>query len=339
MSLFNKLDQVIKDFHKQKNLNDANFVSIFRTHLTATIEGSRIQIKETHKNNLIKGINILVDVLERMHWESIMDILKASNLIQIMDDDLRRLLEGYASNTEEFDISDKLFYTLVNIHFERLPLMYNKDILTNYDRFIKMLNVIEDNISTLERLILNHQDYFIRALKDYPHLWDPSKMNFICTINDEKIFDIILDNIPYYEDIYLYANRRSNIPRLAGFVNKISNCHRLILDISLLIIPNNNNHKYLGVLSNSRYDEMKLKLHYSLDDLKDHQKQCLMLIVINNFDMIKQAKNYMLQHKHAGEHKHVREHAEILWKFNFKRMFTYRSNMDIISITEVSSYS
>lgn len=336
MSWYYRLGEVVKELNKDNNKKDATCVGTFKAHLIALSKRSKgmkkCNTKITNKDNLIRGITILVDFLNRIHWVDIMELLKSSDLINLVNDDLRKLLDGYASNNEEFDISDVLFKRLCKCFYGDFIKNYNKDLITSYERFEMILTV--GNSTTFEKIALEHQDYLIKSLNENPNIWIREGWDCMRDIKNEIVLDLVYDNIPYNENVYAYINEKRTIyekPYLAGFINKITHRNKIVLSINSFTSYYEN--VFTGMLSNYTYDNIYAVIFYAERDKKQSQKRCLMKTLIkDSFRMItRNAKNYVSQHQH--------EYAEKVWKLNFMRMFTYRTNLDIISIAEIVDYN
>lgn len=326
MSWYSRLGAIIKELNKE----DAICVGTFKAHLIAISKGlEKCNTKITNKDNLIRGITILIDFLDRTYWVDIMELLKSSDLINLIDDDLRKLLDGYASNTEEFDISDTLFKRLYEINYSKFVEYYNKDLITSYDRFEIICGMT--NVILFEKISLEHQDYVIKSLNENPGKWICNGWDRMRNIENKRVLDLVYDNIPYDENVYAYINKKYTLykkPHLAGFINKITHRNKLTLPLD-----NISYHKYsfTGMLSNYTYNNIYPEILYLDRDKKQSSKRRLMKILIkDSFCLItRNAKNYVSQHLSQ------RAYVEKVWKLNFMRMFTYRTNLDIISVTKV----
>lgn len=266
----------------------------------------------------------------------IMKILKPSDFVtNDVNTKLFRMLNGYALDTDE------LFNRLFKIYNNRLIYKYKKDIITNYDRFTTILTI--NNAKLLEKILLDHQEYFVKSLKENPTIWVASKWYVMLILTNEKVIDIILNNISYNKEIHLYATKNSHQiyqSCIGSFVTEVS--HKRKLNLDLYYVDSIYKNGYISALSNYTYSKIKVEIgRLSDEETKHRNKKHLMHILIKDFCLIKQAKNYvppLSRHMHVEKHIHAPQHSRVekLWKLNFKRMFTYRTNMDIIYSTEVT---
>lgn len=66
MGLFEKLEYVIEELYEKRKISDAKYVSMFRNYLACV--GCSFKKPIYNEDNLIKGITILSDILERSWW-------------------------------------------------------------------------------------------------------------------------------------------------------------------------------------------------------------------------------------------------------------------------------
>lgn len=268
-------------------------------------------------SSLIRAIEILFDNLEIRHWPRILKSISGTQLEYYMSEEMFDRICGYAENSDKYDISDKLFIKLNERYGICFISNYNKDVVSSYDRFQILVEHTDCcNISILERVILSHQDYFVRSIQYTPTLWFSSS-DIIRFIKNKLVREIIYDNLPYrYLVVLDSVEKMKNLTRYKclRFVNNM--VHYNVIEIDSRFDGNMKGYSYLF---NNSYDLMRVYKYIAGEENKGKSGKALVYF-IRNKRIIKQAKNYLPAY--------ANNIVERMWKLNFRRMFTYNKNLD-----------
>lgn len=230
---------------------------------------------------------------------------------------------GYAENSDEYDISDKLFTKLNERYGICFISDYDEDVVSSYDRFQILVEHTDPfNISILERVILSHQDYFVRSIQDTPILWFSSP-GIIWLIKNKSMREIIYDNLPYSYTFVLDSfgkMKDQSRYKCLRFLNKMVYCRVIEIDLRF-----DGNMKGYSYLFNNSYDVMRV-YQYTYDKENKSKSGKALVYFIRNKRVIKQAKNYLPAC--FGRDNNIVERTKRMWKLNFRRMFTYNKNLD-----------
>lgn len=301
-----KLDNIIKDLRRAKKLNDANLVVILKNHLVCTAKGFHTSVSINHRNNLLKGINIVTDRINADIKKELFAIISHGTLLPYVNIDIFKYI--YDLKLEK--VSEHFFTRALKYKGIQFLLDYN--ITYSYDQFIEILKYFQDTSSStiLENIISEYRDYFITSIKEYPLVWaGPSCI--LKHIKDTTMRELVFDNIPFNKGI---------------IKNAIKEVHKARGDTYMRFLPGIV-HRDSFIFQVKRLNDEYIRMCYAIlcnkyNSVNLYNKQNttqIINVLLHEEHIIKLAKNY-------------RVGSDIFkWKVDFKRMFTFKENLLRIS--------
>jgi hypothetical protein len=337
--LVDRLNYIRSTLRANSNYVDAHYLLIIKSHFIYVSGGSKTSMSRINKHKLIKGIEVLIDNIERKYWNEIIGIINSSNdILCEISDDLYNQMYGYVTNTN--NITDKLFTVLCKRYGLRFLQDYEVDVVSTYERFNELVRCPSADIELLEKVILSHESYFLRNLEEEPLVW-VGQNGILYQIQNKSIRNMIYDNLGYNEEVVLYAIDNSNTPKSKihmKFVNNMIRHRTLWIYSSYTKKPFK---EYTNTLCNSYDDIFVLSpmeyVPYHRRAYYTKKLHTMFSVLIREHRVIKQAKNYKPNYTKYVECDECDEGDEgrktvCLWKLNFRRMFAYHKNLGIIRI-------
>lgn len=341
--LLSVFDSVIEDLSSSDNVNDANIVSILKDHLIHVAGRLPFKVSKFIESNidvLLDGVNIIIKMPAiNDHLEEFCNILSYSNVTYYLNE-FKFFKVMYKYSLSAKSISDILFgksLSVEDVWFVKEHQDAGKDVITTYERFIKILKFVtryypphkfdtynEKHSRLLESILRDHEDYFLRSIQEFPELMVGNISSIYHNIYDESIRQIISDNIPFSRDVLKniefnsYRNRGDDFVKFLGKV-----VHQSIFTLRTNYIPSH------GALCN-KYDDINFSISGSI--LRTALKYTITHIInllIHEEHVIEQAKNYKPGYNLWRCEPHQSD--VLLWKLNFMRMFTFEGNLLTIS--------
>lgn len=341
--LLDEFNYVIVNSRLSNRVNDAEMLSILRDHLIdiVRIHNDAYYTNVAYNtNDLLAGIKIAITKMNK-YLKELYRILSYSNVMNYVSNEVINLMYEHCLGMDS--VSDIFFertlmlkstkYLKEHIEHGEQGEHGEKDIITSYSRFLMVLtqsvnectNKFRSTGIILEDIILDHEDYFLRSIEEYPELIAGSG-GVHKHIWDEYINELIQDNIPFNEEVFENAVRNSDAQAddyYIKYLTIIPHHPTLTIRIYRAIVWNEIESLY-GSLCN-KYDVINFFEPMRISDTAAKKDITHVIdVLIHDEHVIEQAKNY---HPRCIQH----ESDKKLWKLNFMRMFTFKGNLLRIS--------